>query len=542
MQKILQKAVLLGMALTTLFTAGAPLMTGCNRDAKRNESASDDVKPTDKKNKPNLLFVMADQWRVDWIGEAGAGFLKTPNIDAIAREGMRFPYAICNNPVCAPSRVSIAMGLYSNRFGGYENDCSLYPAKVHNFEFTIPSYYSMLKDDGYRVGVVGKTDFYKGSGHLIYKDGITYTDNAKSGFPLLSEMGFTDSWTTIGKTNPGTYIRNVFKNEEIAQKYDQFYQEIKDTKAHVGIFPLPIEYYHDYYIGRKAVELIRQFETETSDKPWHLFVSFVGPHGPFDAPEKYSKMYENTEFPESANDGPSKKPNNPRIQNLKFIKQQYAGMMTLIDDWVGEMRKTLEEFGVNENTVIIFTADHGEMMGDHDLFAKQEMYEGALRVPLIISHPKMPAKGVSMELAELVDMYPTILDIVGISYDNRNIDGKSLVPLLQGQQVSHKDYQYSENGYVKEWPYAKQRMVFDGQYKYIVNAGGKEELYDLKADPKELKNITKEQTETVERLKGVMDSFCKDALPPQNTPEFIQIVRGKSQGTIFDISRYKIKK
>jgi len=176
-------------------------------------------------------------------------------------------------------------------------------------------------------------------------------------------------------------------------------------------------------------------------------------------------------------------------------------------------RNTEQKNGQFENTVILFASDHGEMLGDFNLFSKTYMYEGSVRVPLIASGPGISARGRSAALAELVDLYPTILDLAGCSYDRDRLDGFSLAPILSSKSHEHKPYQYSEWGGVEPPPYARRRMVFDGRYK-LINTLGFKELYDLDADPKESSNAAQKNLGIVVKLQTVMDGYGRKALPP----------------------------
>jgi len=463
-------------------------------------------------NSYNLLLIMADQFRYDWMSCSGFP-ISTPNIDRIASRGIRFTQASCTSPLCTPSRSSLATGKYPHNCGVVVHDAVL-PRDQQ-------TYYQLLRKNGYRVGVVGKSDLHKDI-HYYGKNGD---------LPLMYHFGFTDLCETEGKgnaghpgmpdTKPGRAIApplHDLKDKKVVPLGP--YQHMLDQKGELEIFArdyddrlyrnpsrmaaqsiLPEEDFHDYFIGEQACKMLRDFPT---DFPWHLFVSFAGPHDPWDPPKSYSDRFANADFPESIADNMEGKPEwikrRAKVQcgamtdgELLKIKRHYAGSISLIDDWVGHILDELERRGETDNTIIVFAADHGEMMGDHQLLLKKCMYEGSVRVPLIISAPWMESPSTSNVLAELFDLAPTFLDLAKADYDHRDMDAKSLVSVLKGETDQHKEYQYSE--------LLNTQMLYDGHYKWIRNTNDLDELYDLKNDPQELHNCFSEHPEVIQRMR-----------------------------------------
>lgn len=468
----------------------------------------------------NILFIMADQFRFEWIGARGARFLRTPNLDALAANGVLFTRAVSNSPVCASSRVSLAAGVYGNRLGAYANGSAFYPAQANGFPELLPSFYNVLAANGYRTGIAGKCDLSKGRPPKLApgQQASVMTSDSRSGFPLTRELGFTDSWV-IPKWS-GEYLQQLFGRKDLREIYreDEKKRALSNPSPALPPCALPDEFSYEHVLGRKAVEVLDTFHKEDPTRPWFFHVNFHSPHPPHDAPRQYLDMYEGVEFPPPA---VAQEPNRNRTARknitsaiLHRIQQHYAAMITLDDEWIGKLIATLKKNGQYENTVILFSSDHGEMLGDFGLFAKNQMYEGSLRVPLIISGPGVTARGQSRALAELVDLYPTILDLAGLGHGRAKLDGKSLAPLLAGKSREHKEYQYSEWGPLTQPPYAQRRMVFDGRYK-LIDAHASLELYDLDADPHETRNLADKNGDTVTRLKAVMNSYSQGALPPQ---------------------------
>ncbi len=455
--------------------------------------------------KPNILMIMCDQFNRQWMGCAGHPIVKTPNLDRLASEGIRFANHVCNAPVCAPSRISLAGGVYPHHLGSLDN-FSIYPVGMKK------TYYEMLRERGYRIGVAGKTDLHKAD-HFCGADGNT---------PIMHQLGFTDPLDTEGKMhamktldfrwNPTlpkgndripigpyqSYLMSCGRMDAFAEDYNDRNKNKPIWYANPSV--LDTEYYQDCYIARNAVQFL---ETKTGEHPWHLFVSFVGPHDPWDAPREYYDIYQNEQFPVPPADDMEKKPAwlkkrqkmhscNMTTEAYQEVMKNYAGMITLIDDKIGEILEALKKTGQYEDTMIVFCADHGEMMGAHGMFEKRVMYEDSVKVPLIISHPGYRKAATVSAPTEHVDLYPTILEYAGVDFSGETLDGKSLLPLIRGERATHKRYQFSE--------IVHGRMLTDGKYKIIENINDNNELYDLETDPEELHNIIDEEKKLAKDL------------------------------------------
>ena len=260
---------------------------------------------------------------------------------------------------------------------------------------------------------------------------------------------------------------------------------------------LPAEDFADAFIGRKATEWIRDVP-ETH--PWMMFVNFVGPHSPYDSPTEYADRYRNTPMPEVVPMVMDGKPEWVRQRDhglspeaVLEAQRQYCGAIEAIDDQVGEMLALLEEHDMIKNTYIIFSSDHGEMLGDFGLYAKFVAYEGALRVPLIVSGPGIEGGRASDALVELIDVNPTICELAGMA-PQEHIDAQSFVSVLGGEANEHR----SETASVIE----NFRCIRTREYKLIHNYNDMFELYDLVKDPQELNNVVNEKPEVFAKLHG----------------------------------------
>lgn len=439
-------------------------------------------------NRPNILFIFDDQHRHDYLGAAGASFINTPNLDRLAQRGVRFTQAATNCPLCAPSRMALATGLMPVRAGVLANDFGRVP---HG----LPTFYQRMRDHGYWTASVGKL-------HL----GPTGAPGPKGDPPGAYALGFTHPCECEGKmgagyqaaTPSGPYTHYLHEKGLLEAFYQDYQQRIEAGWAWANWDSvLPAEAFEDAFIGRKATEWIRDVP-ETH--PWMMFVNFVGPHSPFDPPTEYADRYRKAEMPDVVPTVMDGKPEWVRQRDHGFDREavvaaqrQYCGAIEAIDDQVGEMLDALAERGMMDNTYIIFSSDHGEMLGDFGLYAKFVAYEGSLRVPLVVSGPGIEGGRVVDALVELIDINPTICELAGL-VPQEHIDAQSFVPVLEGGATEHR----SETASVIE----NFRCVRTREYKLIHNYNDVFELYDLVNDPRELNNISDERPAVFEELHG----------------------------------------
>ncbi len=443
---------------------------------------------------PNILMIMSDQHRADWMGCVGAEWVKTPNLDALAARGVRFTNAVCNSPVCAPSRAALASGLRCSDVGVLGNN-DLYP-------YNVPTYYQALRLAGYRIGCVGKTDLHKRD-HWEGRNGDR---------PLMYHLGFTDPTETEGKQSaardwgePVCPYQHYLTDNGLFETFVNDYGERgRHPACYAADSALPLHAFHDDFIGRIAAEFL---ENVSDESPWHYFVSFVGPHNPWDPPKEYGDMYRGAKMPAAIQDPMDGKPRFHRKRQEKESRgltpealaetmRKYSGMVTLNDHHIGRFVEVLERRGMLENTVIMYCADHGEMMGDHGMFHKSVYYEASVRIPLIVCGPGITARGDSDALVELFDLAPTALALAKAE-PLGEMTGGSLMPLLRGESQKQRDYQLSE--------LARSRMVFDGRYKFIERPGDVDQLYDLAEDPKELINLAENDPNRVSKMREMLE-------------------------------------
>jgi len=412
-----------------------------------------DTKASAIKTKPkHILLLMCDQYRFNALGCMGDKNAITPNLDALAEEGTLFTRAYCQNPVCVPSRTSLLMGRYSHSTGVYNN--------AHRAYTTNKSFPQMLRQAGYTTACFGKLHI-KGRNELDWD--------------VYESMSIRPQEVQTGKTEMGSRF---------------------GTQKPLGQpAPFPDKYHREW----PTKEATKEFIEKNSDKPWFIQCSFYKPHPPFQPPQKYWDMIDREklvipEYPkDDLNDtNPdfwarmiSHKVDNITRDEILDAMQGYYGNIACCDEWFGEVLDTLDKQGIRDDTLILFTADHGEMFYDHTLWTKYTFFEQSVHVPFIASWKGvLPEKRRCDALIEHVDLYPTLMDLAGIDTP-ASVEGTSFINTLQGKTDTHREFVRSEFGSDLEM-----LMQFDGRFKYIDNGDDTPpELYDLKTDPREITNI-----------------------------------------------------
>lgn len=441
--------------------------------------------------RPNIILIFPDQHRGDVMGCVGNPAAKTPNLDRLASEGVTFSNCCTNSPLCMPARASLMNGQYVNTHGVWHNWNA---ADRHG-----PSHVRNLRDAGYHTAVIGKT-------HL-YVHGAPGVNDTRDHVQQLYDWGYVDTHELTGP----------WASRRIDSPYTDYLAEKGLLEAHrdyIGHYlrgmrsgelrpwdepppPLAPEDHLDTYTGRTAAEWVRNYQ---GDKPFYLQVCFPGPHDPFDSPREYRAMYQ----PEDMPVGTMAKPAWPVSPQQDFVlrwsaldgmtreRRQlmsvfYYAKVTLIDHAIGMLLKALKEKGLLDNTWIVYTSDHGEMLGGHFMSHKIVFYEAALKIPCIIRPPGGTRGWQSGALTDQIDMAATLLDIGGAS-PLHDSDGLSLLPKLNagpeaGDAQRHKEAVFSEVNLYS--------MVLTDRYKMAVHSLSREplELYDMKNDPHELDNL-----------------------------------------------------
>ncbi len=442
----------------------------------------------------NVLFIISDDLTETALSCYGNTVCQTPNIDAIAKQGVRFTKAYCQGTYCGPSRASLMSGYYPHaiKMLGYKTPRPMIGDRMMWPEFFRQhGYYTARVSKLFHMGVPGGIE----QGGHGEDDQRCWTERYNSQGPEWKAAG--QGWTLEG--NPDRTVPVKGGNTFVVVEADG------DDVAH-----------SDGRTAEKAAELIKKH----SQRPFFMGVGFVRPHVPFVAPKKYYKSfpYDSMKLPEKLagdwDDIPAAGINYKTSKNMKMdLEQQrkavggYYASVSYMDAQVGKVMKALEESGVADRTIVIFTSDHGYHLGEHDFWAKVSLHDESARVPLIISVPgKQPA--VCDSLVELLDLYPTMANLCGFKAPVR-LQGKDISRLLDNPDNAVRDAAFSVNGKgyllrTAEWAYMR----------YGANGNNGEELFDMVNDPKQYTNLVGKDKyqQKLESLRTAMDEKLASVL------------------------------
>lgn len=438
------------------------------------ESHTEEKQLSDKDKKPHIILLMTDQHRGDALGCMGNSSVISPNIDTLATEGTLFVSGYSSAPSSTPGRAGLLTGL-----SPWHHGMLGYGRMAEKYRYEMPQ---MLRNLGYYTFGIGKMHWFP--------------QKALHGFhtTLIDESGRVESKDFVSD------YREWFQLQDPGGNPDLTGMGWNDHGA--GVYKLDEKLHPTTWTGQTACQLIRNYSGE---KPLFLKVSFARPHSPYDPPKRYLDMYKDREIPRpSVGDWCAKyqTPLDPKdvAPDAAFgnfgddyainSRRHYYANITFIDDQIGDILTALKEKGMYDNSIICFTADHGDMLGDHYHWRKTYPYEGSVHIPYIVKWPAsvkktVPAGARIEEPVELRDFLPTFIDIAGGSVPP-DMDGSSLLKLIQDNRQDWRKYLdlehatcYSEDNY---WC-----ALTDGKIKYIWNFHtGKEQLFDLSKDPHEV--------------------------------------------------------
>lgn len=425
----------------------------------------------------NMLILFSDQHNREKTGCYGDPYIHTPNIDRLAANGVRFANAYTNNPICVPARAALVNGDYCFRHSYWDN--------AHPYAGREEGWGHRLTQQGYPVVTVGK---------LHYKDNIPETGFPDQRIPLNVKGAIGDVSHTI---RDGT-MRRHFLREEIFSAGEGDSEYLR----------------YDANVAERAVDFLRN-EGRGSDKPWCLFVGFVCPHFPWRVPKDIMDLYrpyDKLPFPRQWRIG--ERPMHPALEGFRrefcmegdipddVVRQAvatYYGMITYMDRQVGKVLDALAESGLENETRIIYTDDHGDTAGDHGLFFKHSMYEGSAGVPLIVAGPDIPKGKVAEQCVSLVDVFPTVLDCVGAKPkpEDAALPGVSLLEIARGERTEDRPVfsEYHAVGFDRGVFMLRRR-----EWKLIYYVGYEPQLFNLHDDPGETKDLASDPAHREIRL------------------------------------------
>lgn len=417
----------------------------------------------------NMLFIMSDQHSPHVVGCYGNDVVQTPNMDSLAARGTRFAHAYTPNPICVPARASFATGRYSHEIGVWDN------AKPY-IGTEAPSWGHRLTSQGHHVTTVGKLHYRR------VDDPSGFPDQR---LPMHVLEGVGDLFGLLREDMP---VRPESR------------QHVLD--AGVG----DSEYIrYDRAIARESARFLRE-EGAGHDKPWALFVSFVTPHFPLMAPAEYVDRYALDSLPFPIQGSPEEWPRHPALEahrrsaavdepfderTVRNAIAVYYGMVSFLDEQIGVVLEALDQAGLADDTRVIYTSDHGEMLGEHGLWWKSSMYEASVSVPLIMAGADVPAGNVVCTNVSLIDCFPTIVDAVGAepSAGDRGLPGTSLWELAEQPDQPRTVFSEYHTVYSQSAAY----MIRDERYKYVHFVDHRPQLFDLQEDPDELRDIAADE-------------------------------------------------
>ena len=454
--------------------------------------------------KPNVVIITTDQQRYDTLGCNGNPWIRTPVLDELVSRGIRFSRAYCSNPVCTPSRVSIMTGQLPSRHGSYNIGTTA--ADTGNFLSTV------LTQNGYRTHQIGKAHFYPWDVPSLENRETQGTE------PFYGFAGFETAELSVGHTDWGVNghyeawlaEKGIKKGCHMAQL--QVKRLFEKDAYQTGDWGMPVK----YHSGAWIVDRVRHFlQTRDKNRPFYLNIGFQDPHHPLSVPKDWQKVpTEKVPAPCGSFDGRVTAQNaladgiveevcggkfgiagnqdtvwkDVSEQVIRTARSYYYSMVELFDRQMGEMISALEEAGVFENTILIITSDHGDMLFDHGIGEKGPLsFEEVLHIPLLMVCPAKIRPGVVEKPVSLVDLYPTVLDYAEIETDRKTCDGISLRPLIEGEKWIRTGVcaEFKEDPGVVSY-----RCFITEEWKlteYTGEAYG--ELYHLKTDPGETKNL-----------------------------------------------------
>ncbi|KAK6415513.1 hypothetical protein LTR81_010855 [Elasticomyces elasticus] len=416
---------------------------------------------------PNILYIMADQLAAPQLKIYNKNSqIKTPNLDKLAERSVVFDSAYCNSPLCAPSRMAMITGQLPSKIAAYDN-ASPIPEDT-------PTYAHYLRKQGYEL----TADIYPG------------------------DLGWSVDW------------------DEPEKRLEWYHNSASILQAGPCVRSNQLDY--DEEVMYKAKQfMFDHVRKPAGSRPFALTVSLTHPHDPYTIEQKFWDMYEDVEIdmpkvsiPKDQLDSHSK-----RLQHvcdlegyeftddqIKRAKRAYYGAVSYVDDCIGRLLETLKQCGLDENTIVIFSGDHGDMLGERGLWYKMSYFESSVRVPMLWSYPKMWHPHHVPQSVSTLDILPTLVDIVGGRLEpGLPMDGVSIVPHLKGKDTH--DTVFAE--YMGEGTIAPMMMIRRGNWKYITCPADPDMLYNLATDPDELVNLaTSEDVAT----KAVYNAFVDEAL------------------------------
>jgi len=465
--------------------------------------------------KMNVLFIITDAQRADHLGCAGNPVLKTPNVDRLAQEGVRFTNYFCTNPICMPNRATLLTGLYPNVHGVRSNGI--------NLREDIPTMTKTLKKRGWHTAAMGKIhhQFWLGAFKQKFRSAESFDEWAdrrisSNSFPV-PYYGYDEVEVISGNGTvcSGHYLE--WLEERSPERAEEMRKKVKNYDNIFSLFcdEIPEDLYNTTFVRERSISFLERYaKGDYENKPFYLHCSFPDPHYPLWPPLEYQNQYksEDIELPVSFSD--IKNLYNHKflryhLKNLPFkrafiresteeevrklIALTYASI-AYVDYSIGQILVTLDKLGYSNNTIILFSSDHGDLMGDHGLLFKGPCpFNSVLQLPLIWKVPGLTKQGISDSLVSSIDYPKTILNLLNIKerYHPPDMQGYDISPILGDPRKKVRDCVFIENDEDIGTLKSRLRHLVTEQYKLTVYESEPDfgDIYDRKNDPHELTNL-----------------------------------------------------
>lgn len=446
-------------------------------------------KPLAVADRPNIVMIQADQLAAAALGAYGNDVVKTPHMDALAAEGVVFERAYCNSPLCAPSRASMMTGMLPSEIGAYDN--------AADFPASVPTFAHLLRATGYRTALIGRM-------HFIGPDQLHGFEQRLTTDIYPATLDMVPDWTAPS-------------SERLAWYHDTC------SVFTAGATVATVQRDFDDEVTFRSLRHLNDLARHRGNEPFLLVASFIHPHDPYEPPVEHWERYADVEIDDPrlpAVAFENLDPHSQRLQRMsgfdrkmpdaeqvRHARRAYYAAVSYVDDNVGRIVRRLDELGLRENTVIIVTSDHGDMLGERGLWYKMSPFEQSARVPLIVSAPDVFAPGRVGEPVSLVDLLPTLVDLGdGVRVET---PGRSLVPLIEGVGgvVDGRGGEVFIE-YLAEGVDRPHITVVSHSLKFVHCPGDPDQLFDVEADPDELINLVGDENyaDEIARLRDLIAS------------------------------------
>lgn len=458
-------------------------------------------------DRPNVLLITADHMRWDALGCNGNPFVQTPNLDALAARGVTFDGSFSCNPICVPGRATITTGNYSHVCTGIKNNSG----RIRSGQPTIAAHF---RDAGYHTLAVGKLHYvpYAPPGQPRLLHGFEHAELCEEGrilhqfSPGADARGLEDYHDWLHDMGWGGYERA---------------HGTGNNDVHPAPSPLPAELHEESWVATRTIANLEDHLSSRPGRPFFAWASFTKPHPPYDPPRPFDALYDPRDIPPPVGSVDLLADRDPWLrynpvaygwdklspQAVQVARAHYFGMVTFQDQMIGRILSFLSDTGLTDNTLVVYTADHGDLLGDFGCFFKCNMFDGSVRIPAIYAGPGVAPHATSgTQLVGQHDILPTLAELTGTSL-RAPVMGSSLAPALRDPSAQSRELVFSQSLDSPRQRY----MVRSHSFKYVYHElGGIEELYDCKDDPHELRNLATDRPELAAEYRAALVDWCRE--------------------------------